>query len=366
MDVISRLGFTKRIKLYLVFFYFGNCLTSCDNGPIPINVQVNYKVGKAISANFSYKEGTNGLNLFLEKELETPILGDIINVSPNEYSFIPIIPFTENQTYVFRKEQRTIGKFKVIGDELNTVPEILAIYPTTDTVPENLLKMYLKFSEPMQEAHHVLDYITVIDQTEGVEKVLFLKMEAELWNQDHDLLTLWLDPGRIKTDLIPNRELGLPILDGHVYSIQIDSSWRSALGRPLKRSYDKTLVAIQRDNKKPSVKDWKLDLPKANSRQPLTIHFSEPMDAILTAETISIYDNFQNPVPSESSVSNDEKKVSFTPANKWKKGEYTIRVKSILEDLAGNNLNYLFDKNLDTDPDMGTPLDDYTLDIKLD
>jgi len=341
-------------------------LTSCDNGSIPINVQINYENGKAISANFSYKEGIKGLNLFLEKELETPILGNVINVSPNEYSFMPIIPFTENLTYVFRKGQRTIGKFKVVGGELKTVPEILAIYPTTDTVPENLLKMYLKFSEPMQEAHHVLDFITVIDQTEGVEKELFLKMEAELWNQDHDQLTLWLDPGRIKTDLIPNRELGLPILNGHVYSIHMDSSWRSALGRSLKRSYNKTLVATQRDNKKPSVKDWKLDLPKANSRQPLTIHFSGPLDAILATESISIYDDFQNPVPTQSCLSNDEKKISLTPENRWKKGEYTIRVKSILEDLAGNNLNHLFDKNLDTDPEMDTPLDYYTLDIKLD
>ncbi len=366
MDVISRLRFAKRIKLYLVFFCFGSCLMSCENGPIPINVQVNYEDGKAISANFSYNEGTKGLNLYLEKELDIPILGDLVNVSPKEYSFIPIVPFTEDQTYAISDGQRTIGKFKVASDVLKTVPEILAIYPSTDTVPENLLKLYIKFSEPMQEVVHVLDFITVIDETEGVEKELFLEMEAELWNQDHDLLTLWLDPGRIKTDLIPNRELGLPLLKGHAYSIHFDSSWRSAQGKALKKSYNKSLVATIRDDKKPSVEDWKLDLPKASSRQALTLHFLEPMDAILITETIVIYDDSRNPVQTLVSVSNNEEKVSYIPTRKWKKGKYTLTVKSILEDLVGNNLNHLFDRNLDVNPDTDSPLDYYTLDVILD
>ena len=36
-------------------------------------------------------------------------------------------------------------------------------------------------------------------------KSIFLELENELWNPEHTQLTLWLDPGRIKRDLIPNQ-----------------------------------------------------------------------------------------------------------------------------------------------------------------
>ena len=39
----------------------------------------------------------------------------------------------------------------------------------------------------------------------------FLDLQPELWNAEGTVLTLWLDPGRIKRDLIPNKELGIPL-----------------------------------------------------------------------------------------------------------------------------------------------------------
>jgi Big-like domain-containing protein len=340
------ISITKEIKLYLVSFCFICFLTSCDTIPAPITVQVNYEDGKAVSVDFSYDKDAKILEFFIENELETAILGGLVHLRPKVYSFIPLVPFTENQTYVIREGRRTIGGFKVSGDILKAAPEILAIYPSTDTVPENLLKVYFQFSEPMQEVGHVLDFIKVIDETEGVEKKIFLEMESELWNRKHDLLTLWLDPGRIKTDLIPNKKLGLPILNGHIYTMHIDSNWRSAKGRPLKRSFNKSLVVTQRDHNKPTIKDWKLNIPNANSRKALTLLFSESMDAVLSAETLSIYDSSQNLVSGSFKILEGEKEMLFTPKSKWKTGAYKIHIKSILEDLAGNNLNRLFDENL--------------------
>lgn len=340
------ISIVKEIELYLVSFCFVYFLTSCNNAPASIAVQVNYEDAKAVSVDFSYDKDIKTLEFFIENELETPILGSLVHLGTKEYSFIPLVPFTEDQNYTIRERGRTIGGFRVLGDRSKTAPEILAIYPSTDTVPENLLKVYLQFSEPMQEVGHVLDFIKVIDETEGVEKKIFLEMESELWNREHDLLTLWLDPGRIKTDLIPNRKLGMPILNGHKYSLHIDSTWRSAKGRPLKRSFNKSLVVTQRDHNKPNIKDWKLNIPNANSTKALSLLFSEPMDAVLSAETLSIYDNSQNLVAGNFIILEGEKKMSFTPRNKWKTGAYKIRVKSILEDLAGNNLNRLFDENL--------------------
>ncbi|MCK5442664.1 MAG: hypothetical protein KAJ23_12310, partial [Maribacter sp.] len=320
------ISIAKEIKLYLVSFCFVCFLTSCNNAPASIAVQVNYEDAKAVSVDFSYDKDIKTLEFFIENELETPILGSLVHLGTKEYSFIPLVPFTEDQNYTISERGRTIGAFRVLGDRSKTAPEILAIYPSTDTVPENLLKVYLQFSEPMQEVGHVLDFIKVIDKTEGVEKKIFLEMESELWNREHDLLTLWLDPGRIKTDLIPNREQGLPILNGHKYSVHIDNSWRSAKGRQLKRSFNKSLVVTQRDHNKPTIKDWKLTIPNADSRKALKLLFSEPMDAILSTETLSIYEDSQNFIAGNFKISQGEKEMSFTPRDRWKKGVYKIHV----------------------------------------
>jgi hypothetical protein len=360
------ISIAKEIKLYLVSFCFVCFLTACNNAPASIAVQVNYDDAKAVSVDLSYDKDIKTLEFFIENELETPILGSLIHLGTKEYSFIPLVPFTEDQNYSIRERGRTIGVFRVLGDRSKTAPEILAIYPSSDTVPENLLKVYLQFSEPMQEVGHVLDFIKVIDETEGVEKKIFLKMESELWNREHNLLTLWLDPGRIKTDLIPNRKLGLPILNGHKYSLHIDSNWRSAKGRPLKQSFNKSLVVTQRDHNKPNIKDWILNIPNANTKKNLTLIFSEPMDAILSAETLSIYDNSQNLVAGSFKILEGEKEMSFTPIYNWKTGTYKIHINPILEDLAGNNLNRLFDENLLIKSDHSTIAKTHALSFYID
>ncbi|WP_339704667.1 Ig-like domain-containing protein [uncultured Kriegella sp.] len=356
----------KKIKLYLVFFCLNSLLISCEGNRTTTAVQVHYENGKAVSVEFTYDKDIDNLGLFLKKELKIPVLGSLVNVGSNKYSFIPVIPFTDGQTYSLRAGKRTIGSFTV-SDNLNkTVPEILDIYPNTDTVPENLLKMYFRFSQPMQEVGHVLDFIKVVDETEGAVKEIFLEMESELWNKRHDLLTLWLDPGRIKTDLIPNRERGMPILKGHHYTIHIDSNWRSAEGLPLKHPYKKTLIVTQRDTKKPAIKNWTIDLPNADSRQPLSLLFSEPMDAVLSSEAIVIYDGSGNRLPGDLEVVKGEKKILFTPKNNWKTESYKIIVEAILEDLAGNNLNRLFDENISVKSKNNISLNAHALDFKID
>jgi hypothetical protein len=42
-------------------------------------------------------------------------------------------------------------------------------------------------------------------------------------------------------------------------------------------------------------------------------------------------------------VSSAETRWAFAPSSAWKRGGYTLRVDTELEDLAGNNLRKLFD-----------------------
>lgn len=45
-------------------------------------------------------------------------------------------------------------------------------------------------------------------------------------------------------------------------------------------------------------------------------------------------------------VLHNERAWRFTPLTEWKKGRYILRVEPRVEDLAGNNLERLFDRDL--------------------
>ncbi len=52
--------------------------------------------------------------------------------------------------------------------------------------------------------------------------------------------------------------------------------------------------------------------------------------------------------PAEESTQNKERAFLFYASESWKAGEYNLRIEGRLEDLAGNNLNRPFDKDLKT------------------
>src|SRR5688572_27110683 len=77
------------------------------------------------------------------------ILGEI--KSESDFTvFEPLVPFTRGLRYEIFVGNEQIGEVEIPKSE-SDIPELLAIYPSQDTVPENLLKMYFQFSEPMAE-----------------------------------------------------------------------------------------------------------------------------------------------------------------------------------------------------------------------
>jgi hypothetical protein len=79
-------------------------------------------------------------------------------------------------------------------------------------VPENLLRMYVEFSAPMG-SRQAGAFVRLLDRTSGSDTVVdeaFLPVEADFWSSDHKRYTLFLDPGRVKRGILPNRERGRP------------------------------------------------------------------------------------------------------------------------------------------------------------
>ena len=344
MDVISLIStLYKKIKLLLVFFCVAFSL-SCTESEHLNNIKVNYENDKALSVSFSTEKQLD-LAVFLAQSNSTPVLGTLIQ-DKQSYTFTPIVAFTSGATYEIRKNEDVVGSFTIDGPSDEKRPELIAIYPSLDTVPQNLLKMYFVFSEPMQHSRRALDFIQVFDNTTQEETDVFLEMETELWNKERTQLTLWLDPGRIKTDLTPNREKGLPLLQNHSYTIFIDSLWKSAEGHSLSKEYNKTLHVVEKDSQKPNLDLWDIIVPEKGSQSALEIHFNEPMDAVLSLETIQIKNSKGESIKGTFSLSENEFNLKFKPVEKWIVGKYSIDVDPVLEDLAGNNLQRLFDTDL--------------------
>lgn len=257
--------------------------------------------------------------------------------------FKPLIPFTRGLHYDVFLKQKLLAEIEIPRD--TAVPKLISIYPTQDTVPENLLKIYLVFSSPMVQGHS-LQYIKLTSEKGDSLPGSFLYLQQELWNEEGTELTVWFDPGRIKRDLIPNKLLGPPLVAGKNYKLIISGDWRNTNETSLGNSSAKKFIAASRDSISPLVDHWKIRVPEKNTNHPLQINFGEPLDYALLKHAIKVVDSSGKTMKGTISITGDQRGYFFTPEKIWSPGNYKILVEGRLEDLAGNNLNRLFDEDL--------------------
>jgi hypothetical protein len=116
------------------------------------------------------------------------------------------------------------------------------VYPSTDVVPENQLRLYIHFSAPMG-LKGGLEYVSLLD--ERGDKVVdpFLPLDTEFWNSDRTRYTVFFDPGRQKRGITPNEQMGRSLEPGKRYTLVVDREWRDQHGLPLKESFRRTLTS---------------------------------------------------------------------------------------------------------------------------
>ena len=197
----------------------------------------------------------------------------------------------------------------------------------------------------MQEGEAIKNILVIKNGRDTIPSI-FLDLESELWNKERTLLTLWLDPGRIKRDLQPNIKSGQPLQATNHYTLLIKQDWPSADGKRMASSHQKNLYVSTQDTISPDPAYWTIVSPKVKTMQPLLIHLHEPLDYSLLKNAFRVTDNNGNIVEGSFETTAEETILSFTPATVWAKGNYTIKIEPRLEDLAGNNLNRLFDQDL--------------------
>ncbi len=226
--------------------------------------------------------------------------------------------------------------------------EVVAVYPTTDRLPENQLKLYLHFSAPMSrgEAYrrvHLLD-----EGGRPVERP-FLEIGEELWDPGGTRLTLLFDPGRIKRGLVPRKEEGPILEEGTSYTLVVDAGWPDAEGRPLRSEARKTFRAGPPDEVQPLPMRWTFDVPRPGTRDPLVVHFPEPLDRAMLRHAIGV-EGAGAAVEGRGEVGAWETSWRFVPDRAWPEGPVALRVDTQLEDLAGNSIARPFEVDVIRDP----------------
>lgn len=259
--------------------------------------------------------------------------------------FTPMIPFTRGMHYDLRVRGTRVGGFKVPENNGGNAPRVTAIYPSGDTLPENLLKIYLHFDQPMREGLSG-KYVKLIKNGRDTIDGAFLDLQPELWNPERTILTLWLDPGRIKRDLQPNKRLGAPMQRGTHYEVIISQAWTDARGKSLGKPYQKEFVTTAKDSLSPQPTQWALVPPASATKQALKIDFKEPLDHSLLQEVFSVQNSAGKKISGQWKVGKTEMQCSFIPDTNWQTGSYQVLIEPRLEDLAGNNLVRPFDRDI--------------------
>ncbi len=223
-------------------------------------------------------------------------------------------------------------------------PQVLAIYPTTDSIPLNLTRFYIEFSKPMQEMY-ILKHIKLTNKKGENITGIFYENQYELWNENRTKVTLIIDPGRVKTGLLANKLMGRAFDEGIQYTLTVDSLLLDFNDQKLTTSFSKTFVAVKEDSIPPKVELWHYNVPKRKSKQPFIINFNDNIDHI-SAQTFIRITYKGNIVEGKISLKRNEQQWFFEPQKNWKKGGYRIEVSNNLEDIATNSMYQVFDHKL--------------------
>lgn len=315
------------------------------------NVQLNITAFPNLNAQ---ELGHDFLSVFVKNEMEEYNLNAVqgrYTVQNDYLVFTPYFSFEKGLTYVARinapeTELGFIYTDFIVGEKASVdAPSLLHIYPTSDELPENLLRFYFYFNTPMKRDQS-LQHIHLVDADGNIDNHAFMEFKQELWSADGKRLTLLFDPGRIKRGVSTNLELGPALLEGKNYKIAISGTWQDVYGQELSVETTKEFVVGPAYREQIVIEEFVIQKPEVNSDDSLRILFDRLMDHALIQSMIRIEDENNNLLPGLWEASKEEKVAQFIPDSSWQKGTYRIVIDSRLEDIAGNNLNDLLDVNL--------------------
>ena len=263
--------------------------------------------------------------------------------------FAPRFPVPAEVEHIIRLDLATLlegkGKPRQWRYTLDAAPTpktmVEAVYPSGETIPENTLRFYIHFTQPMKKGQAALRVRLLNAKGIGIE-LPFLELDEELWDAQQTRLTLLIDPGRIKRGLKPLEEEG-PVLEmGKTYTLEIERAFEDASGKPLAKGFRKSFKVEPAVRERINPLLWKV-VPPQTAMGYLEIRLNRALDHALLLGQMRI-ENQQDQVVSGSWESLAFETVArFRPKEPWVPGQYRLKPGSHLEDPSGNRIDRVFD-----------------------
>ena len=206
-----------------------------------------------------------------------------------------------------------------------------------------------------QAARHVR--LVRADSGEAIESPFVA--EPELWDRERRRLTLLFDPGRLKRGLRSHEEAGYPLQEGVAVRVVVDEGFRDATGAPLRERFEQRYKVEGDLRARVDPRNWECRLPAAGTMDTLRVRFDRPLDHALLQHALEVTDGAGRPVAGRPEIGAAERSWTFTPAAPWQAGEYRLAIDPRLEDLAGNSLARVFDRDLERDEAPPDPASDW-------
>ncbi len=275
--------------------------------------------------------------------------------------FVPLFPFERGLLYRASFDAQPLRRsdlsdvlaleFSLPREQSALPTEVKHIFPSSDDLPENLLRFYVCFSSPMQRGRVQAEVSILGPDGEPAPDVLY-RAPVELWDRSMQHLTILLDPGRLKRGVGPNRELGPPLKPGQVCTLAVGAGMTDLSGSQLSEIVYKRFYVTDAVRDRIAVEQWKIVPPVTNSRQPLMLMFPRPLDWAMLSHTITVASVREQLISGRVEIDQCERRWSFTPTFPWVAGSYCVRVASSLEDVCGNSVVAEFDRPLRPGSDL--------------
>jgi hypothetical protein len=212
-------------------------------------------------------------------------------------------------------------------------------------VPRNLLRFYVRFSSRMSEGQ-AANHVRLVDDDGATMHGALLPTEHELWDADRSRLTVLLDPARIKRGLTGHREVGYPLRAGTSFRLVVDEGFRDTRGIPLRACAERRYEVGGDARSRVDPDRWTLTVPPRDSLDPLDVVFDRPLDHGLLARCLHVIGPGGQLVDGTPTVGAQERSWNFTPRLAWSPELHQLVVDPVLEDVAGNSVSRVFDRDL--------------------
>jgi hypothetical protein len=214
----------------------------------------------------------------------------------------------------------------------------VVVHPAGPTVPENLLRMELRFEHP-QPLPFDMDRLKLLD-ARGLE-LRHALLDVALPSPDGRRITVLMDPGRVKMGVGPNREAGRALDAGSTVTLHL------AGATPAEETVIKTWRVTAGLTRPLQPGSWTLTPPRRASRDALVVALQAPISAVGEG-LLAVVDARGRRVQGSASLGGGDAVWRFIPYRPWAPGPYRLVTHPELEDPAGNRQCAAFEARVRT------------------